>query len=145
MNCPNCGSADGYDIADGFYTCKHCGEMYNEMPDYQHFHLCFTEHNGEQHYTYDYILTAKDEDEALAKSKEWLKTWYESYDEADERVWNDDDVQPELDIVGTGLSITIEDVILTSMEKFKDDMVNRYSFINYEIPKEVEENESMDK
>ena len=94
----------------------------------KHYHLQFTEQNGEQQYTYDYIFKAENEEDAWDKAKEFLETWYSNY-EGEEREWQDEDtLSPYIEYEGGSLSARIEYINETTIEEFKTKMVERYSF-----------------
>ena len=86
----------------------------------KYFKLTFTEINGEQEYTYNYLLKAKDRLKAESAALKFLSGWYDD-DEA-EVTWPDN-VEFFCGCIIVN-DISIEE---TTVEQFTQDLIQRYT------------------
>ena len=79
------------------------------------YHYTLEERNGEQEYSYQYLIHAKDKDEALEIAEDYAKTFYD-----DEGVELDEDTYY---FFGGEIAVTIDLLVEKSKEDFIDDIM----------------------
>ena len=84
----------------------------------KYFEGTLEEHNGEQEYTYTYLIEAKDLDEAKTKWKQFCSEWYEDGKEIEENIFEFPYGAPM--VINKG-------VWEVDREEFIQMLVNRYS------------------
>lgn len=89
------------------------------------YELHFTEYNGEQEYSYDYLLYANSYEAAENKAKDFVGRWYAAENRPDGDVeWTD---YLTIEFFGGEIAIVITSICKTTLEKFTKVLVDRFT------------------
>lgn len=90
------------------------------------FEFSIEERNGEQEYTYDYLVKAKDMKEATEKARKAARGWYGKPD------WTDNDGdEPYFSFLGGAIITQVDSVAETTKRAFTKRIVRRWTWTGW--------------